>query len=40
MCKRLVKNLNRLIEEVCCTVQCDENFLERLPPSLLLLKIL
>ena len=38
--KSFVKNLNRLIEEVCCTAQCDGNFVERLPPSPLLEEIL
>ena len=31
--KSFVKNLNRFIEEVFCTAQCDGNFLECLPPS-------
>ena len=38
--KSFVKNLNRFIEEVFCTAQCDGNFLERLLPSLLLVEIL
>lgn len=37
---RFVKNLKRLVEEVCCTAQCGVNFMERLPPSPLLVEIL
>jgi len=38
--KSFVKNCKRLVEEVCCTAQYDGNFLECLPPSLLLEEIL
>jgi hypothetical protein len=38
--KSFVKDLKRLVEEVFCTAQCDLNFLERLPPSPLLVEIL
>ena len=38
--KSFVKNLKPLVEEVCCTAQYKVTFLERFPPSPLLVEIL